>query len=124
MPSVHRLTVDTYAVQHPGVPERRSMQSVAIHLIALHLILERGEAPERVTALLGRLLPKLPELRWLPPPMPNGTLTVVDVLTADQDGHADAVITWARDVWQAWTPHHPAVRSWLDDAAAGPLTRA
>src|SRR5689334_17173258 len=33
-PEVHRLSVDTYAVQHPGVPERRSIQSVAVHLMA------------------------------------------------------------------------------------------
>ena len=31
-PPVHRLTVDAYAAQHPGVPSRRSIQSVAIHL--------------------------------------------------------------------------------------------
>ena len=41
-PPVHRLTVDAYAAQHPGVPSRSSMQSVAIQVIGLHLILERG----------------------------------------------------------------------------------
>jgi hypothetical protein len=116
MPAVHRLTVDAYAVQHPGVPERRTIQSVAAHLIALHLVLDRGEPPTRVTDLLGRLLPRLPELRWLTPPEPNGTRTVVDVLTADRDGHADAVTAWAGDIWRAWTPHHPVVVSWLDAA--------
>jgi len=39
---VHQLTVDTYAVQHPGVAERRSIQSVALHLITLSLMVERG----------------------------------------------------------------------------------
>ena len=116
MPAVHRLTVDAYAVQHPGVPERRTIQSVAVHLIALHLVLDRGEPPQRVTDQLGWLLARLPELRWLTPPEPNGTCTVVDVLTADRDGHANAVTAWASDIWRAWTPHHPVVVSWLDAA--------
>ena len=38
-PDIHRLSVDTYAVQHPGVPERRSIQSVAVHLMCLCLVL-------------------------------------------------------------------------------------
>jgi hypothetical protein len=29
----HRFTVDTYAVQHPGVPNRKSIQSVNVHLV-------------------------------------------------------------------------------------------
>ena len=41
-PSVHRLTVDAYSVQHPGTPSRRSIQSVAVHLVSLYLVLERG----------------------------------------------------------------------------------
>jgi hypothetical protein len=42
---VHHLTVDAYAAQHPGQPERRTIKSVAVHLIGLHLALERGVAP-------------------------------------------------------------------------------
>jgi len=34
--------VDAYAVQHPGVPERRASQSVRIHLVSLCLRLEPG----------------------------------------------------------------------------------
>lgn len=43
--SLHRLTVDAYAVQHPGRPSPQSIQSVAVHLISLCLILDRGGAP-------------------------------------------------------------------------------
>ena len=39
---VHRTTVDAYATQHPGVPERRSVQSVALHLAGLLLVFEEG----------------------------------------------------------------------------------
>ena len=34
-PPVHRLTVDAYAAQHPGTPSKKSIQSVAIHVIGL-----------------------------------------------------------------------------------------
>ena len=34
--TTHQLTVDAYAVQHPGQPERRSIQSVNSHLISLY----------------------------------------------------------------------------------------
>ena len=40
-PPSHRLTVDVYAIQHPGGGERRAIQSVAVHLMALCLVLER-----------------------------------------------------------------------------------
>ena len=54
---VHQFTVDTYAVQHPGMPERRSIQSVALHLIALCLVLE-GEAKPSDGSKLHRRLAK------------------------------------------------------------------
>jgi hypothetical protein len=31
--------------------------------------------------------------------------------------HAASVEAWARDVWEAWRPHHETVRGWLDRAA-------
>ena len=39
---LHRLTVDAYSVQHPGNRERRTIKSVAGHLIGLYVTLERG----------------------------------------------------------------------------------
>ena len=35
----------TYAVQHPGAPDRRTIQSLALHLITLCLALEEGLDP-------------------------------------------------------------------------------
>jgi hypothetical protein len=31
--AIHQMSTDTYAVQHPGVPERRTIQSAALHLM-------------------------------------------------------------------------------------------
>ena len=105
---VHQLTVDTYAVQHPGVAERRSIQSVALHLMTMQLFLEEGHDTRHGSRLHKLMIGSLPHLPWLDPPRPNGTVTVKDVL----DRNA-TVEDWARDVWAAWAPHHETVRAWV-----------
>lgn len=116
---IHQLTVDVYAVQHPGVPERRSIQSVALHLITLCLILEDGVDPIQGPKLHRRLA-KHHRFRWLEPPHPNGRLTVADVRRAtSRPGHERTVEAWARDVWRAWAPHHATVRRWIDRGLTG-----
>lgn len=109
---VHQLTVDTYALQHPGRPERRSTQSVALHLITLCLVLEDGADPRDGPKLHARLAKRGP-FHWLEPPRPIGRLTVADVLRARTPAeHERAVEAWARDVWSAWQPHHATV-AWI-----------
>lgn len=116
--SVHQLSVDTYAVQHPGKPERRACQSVALHLMTLCLALERGTTAEKAarahTYYAHRTYP------WLEPPSFENALTILDVLSArDPVEHAGRVEQWARSVWQAWAPHHETVRGWLGLDFAG-----
>lgn len=41
------LLTDAYMVQHPGVPSPQAIQSVAVHLLALYGVLERGVDPGR-----------------------------------------------------------------------------
>ena len=112
-PEVHRLTVDAYAAQHPGVPSRRSIQSVAVHLMGLYFALEVGSITPITTAAIGRLA-KLPgAFTWLEPPAYLGDITVLDVVQArDLKEHERLVNLWARAVWQAWAVHHPTIRRW------------
>ncbi len=112
-PPVHRLTVDAYAAQHPGVPSRRSIQSVAVHLIGLHLTLERGYEPERATAAIRDVLARAQDFVWLEPPASRGAVTVVDVVEArDLAEHTERVEAWAGSIWEAWKPHHDTIRRW------------
>ena len=53
----HRLTVDSYAVQHPGRPTPQSIQSVCIHLISLCLVVERGLTAAYATRVMVRPRP-------------------------------------------------------------------
>ncbi len=113
---VHQLTVDAYAVQHPGVSERRSIQSVALHLITLCLMLE-GAATPRDGPKLHRRLAKRHAFQWLDPPEPLGTVTVADVHGAPNAiEHKQRVEHWAQDVWNAWAPHHPTIRRWIQES--------
>ena len=112
---VHRLTVDAYAAQHPGVPSPQSIQSVAVHLIRLHLVLERGLRPERANAAMQWTVSRSKGFVWLDPPESLGEITVLDVRDAkDPDEHIERVREWARSVWEAWAPHHETVRRWAD----------
>ena len=108
-----RLVEDAYAAQHPGVPHRRSLQSVAVHLMGLCVLLERAGEERRLVPVLGRMpARKTMPLHWLAPPEPNGRLTIADVLAAGSD--RKSIEAWARSVWTAWAPHHATVRGWLD----------
>ena len=115
--SVHQLTVDAYAVQHPGRPERRAIQSVGLHLMTLGVTVEWGADPSHGPALHRRMVGRV-EFAWLEPPSFDGRLTVLHPLAAKSaTGHREAVSDWARDVWDAWSVHHPTVRGWLATAA-------
>jgi Family of unknown function (DUF5946) len=103
----HRLTVDTYAIQHPGVPSRKSIQSVNIHLISLFYIFIKNNTGKQATKKMSEILAKEPTLEWLEPPIPNGQKTVIDVLKAkDKLEHEKFVREWAENVWECWLSKH------------------
>jgi Family of unknown function (DUF5946) len=114
---VHRLTVDTYAVQHPGKPERRSIQSVAVHLIGLHLSLELEFDNRRAVKMRQAAADRSSSFVWLDPPEPLGSMTIVDVHRAGDNPqeHKRLVNEWARSTWAAWRKHHPKVRQWASE---------
>lgn len=115
---LRRLITDAYMVQHPGVPERRAIQSVGLHLVALCLVLEHGLPPEQLSPVLQRVLVRPPAWRWLEPPVPNGELTIHDVGKAADVGDAPPVIeAYVRGIWWAWAAHRAQVEAWA--AASG-----
>lgn len=112
---LHRLTVDTYAVQHPGLDVPQARNSVGIHLSRLSLILERGWPIERANGAMPAITAKKKHYPCLAPPDPRGNLTVKQLLAASGPlAHESAVTEWAQSVWQAWAEHHATVRAWID----------
>ena len=115
---LHRLTVDTYAVQHPGRPIPQTIQSAAGHLVSLCLVLERGKSAEEATQAIGAVTRNKGGYIWLDPPSSMGAVTVRDVQGAQNaEEHLSVVRRWAESTWQAWSSHHQTVRFWADEAS-------
>lgn len=72
----HRLSVDAYAVQHPGRPSRQSIQSVGLHLLRLILLFEHGLTAERANDAMLHLCRFKHVFQWLEPPASRGSITV------------------------------------------------
>jgi len=103
----HRLTVDIYAIQHPGQPSKQSIQSVNIHLISLYCVLVKNLSGKDATKIIGMVLRNNPSFEWLEPPIPNGQITVIDVLKATyQEKHETMVQEWTEDVFGCWYSKH------------------
>jgi hypothetical protein len=115
--AVHRVSVDSYAVQHPGGDSRQAIQSVGVHLARLCLFLERGLSPAQANAAMLRIGSTKSSMFKLERPDSLGAITVVDVLAAgDGERHAEMARRWARSAWEAWSDHHEIVRRWADAA--------
>jgi hypothetical protein len=111
--AVHRLSVDSYAVQHPGGESRQAIQSVGVHLVRLCLFLEHGLSPEAANDAMLRVGKTKAGMFKLARPESLGEVTVADVFGArDDDAHEAQVRRWAASAWQAWAVHHDTVRSW------------
>lgn len=108
--SVHRLTVDCWATQHPGrTPKRAWVQSHNIHLMAIYMDIIVKAPNQTVTHALKRAATKgKGTFKPLSPPPPDAySMTVADVVKAgDAATHRKAVRDWAQDIWQAWDAHH------------------
>lgn len=112
---VHHLTVDAYAIQHPGRQSAQTIQSAAIHLVRLCLQLEQGMEEDGVLRATRALAQRKGDLVWLVPPESRGGLSVLDVHEAlDASEHASSVRSWAKEAWSAWSQHHDQVRRWAD----------
>jgi hypothetical protein len=125
------LIVDAYAVQHPGVPTSpQAINSVAVHLMTLHGILERGfnidqamwlrQRPGRPSLRLGRRpslrlgrrpssIERHDRFHWLTPPSFAGCLTVADVAAGETPHERSRIIeAWVHNVWRVWSEMHGA----------------
>ena len=112
-PAIHRLTVDAYMVQHPGMSSRQSIQSVAVHLVGLFAVLELGLSSAKATHAIRRAVEQSDRFIWLEPPTQRGELTVLDIANAvTLAEHEQIVRQWAQSVWQSWKFHHSIIRQW------------
>jgi hypothetical protein len=112
------LTVDAYAVQHPGTPNPQAIQSVWVHLITLYLALERGWPPPRLVRVGLMGIDAAAGKAWLEPPGSMGPITAIDVATASPSEAPERVSAWVDGAWAAWASRHALIRATADEVVA------
>ncbi len=119
---VNRLTVDTWAVQHPGSPEdRRAVQSVGLHLARLMLQLASPHPPREANAVMLDFARHKKTLRPLKPPTVF-RLTASDAAPfAGSSSHASKVRDWAEATWLDWSNEHRYIRAWVAERCERPI---
>jgi hypothetical protein len=121
---LHRLTVDTYSLQHPE-QYMRSGKSFVAHLTGVCAAFEGGDVVA-INQAVQRWLngPKVVERPEEPPPGNRGELTIVYLDgTTDAADHIKRVQEWARSTWSAWSAYHDLARQWIDRAITESLSR-
>ena len=116
---IHRLTVDTYSLQHPDA-YMRSGKSFAAHLTGMCAALEYEDtlAINQAAQKWLSTNPKIEKPAHVPEQ--RGNLTIVYVHSAaDAEEHTKRVREWARDVWSAWFEHHSLARQLIVEATSG-----
>jgi hypothetical protein len=112
------LVVDAYAVTHPGVPGPQSTPSVWVHLLTLCFVRERRWPVERAIQLRRFGADSFSGWPWLQPPDTMGDVAAIDLWHAleARDGTRAIELTglWVAGAWEAWRPHHQAVRARAD----------
>lgn len=112
------LSVDAYAVTHPGLPGPQSTPSVWVHLVTLCFVLERRWPVEQAIRLRRVAADAFSRWPWLEPPEHMGDVTAIDIWTALAAGNgtaaSDLTARWVEGAWAAWSRHHGAVRARAD----------
>ncbi len=127
--SLRTLTTNVYMVQHPGVPERQAIQSVAVHLMGIYWEIIQHRPERQVIALMQRATQR--EYTWLDPPPTLGPLTIADLAGASAAApdlpmapdlgvaeHQALALRWAETTWQAWEQYHAIVADWAQNIQA------
>ncbi|MCV3273890.1 DUF5946 family protein [Roseobacter sinensis] len=100
----HQLLTDAYVLQHSRGNDRRSIQSVHVHLAALYAQLCLGHAEPRSIALRRALAEfdfKPLSKAW---PIPRRSIETVELAPPEQ--HLPAVKDYAWSVLEDWEPFH------------------
>lgn len=110
---LYQMVIDCYAVQHPEQGSRRGLQAVALCLMTLELVLERGGDPSQGSRMHQLMMRDRPDFFR---PLAHGELDTLlihrDVRRSDH--WEQAVWEWSRQVWDAWSPAHASIREWND----------
>ena len=115
------LITDAYAAQHPGTPSPQAIQSVAVHVLALYGVIERGRPHGqaqwlRLRALDERYGPKRGRFHWLTPPDLTKTEPLTSITTPSTPAARTAAVEiYVKSVLHAWqAAHEKTIAGWYE----------
>jgi hypothetical protein len=107
------LLADAYAAQHHGDASPQAIQSVAVHLLTLHGVLERGVNPAQAQWVRLRALRKRGVFRRLEPPPLGAALTIRHLFVGGGIHQPCSADDYVASVYATWaTLHGPQLVGW------------
>lgn len=113
--SVHPLTVDAYALQHPGKESPQTIHSANVHLASLYSYFELGYPIRKLATVKSVMAQFKDAFVWLEPPKSQKDINVGDVLeTSNASQHRKKILKWANYVYRKWGNQHSKAADYLD----------
>ena len=110
---IHQHLVDAYAAQHAN--DTQPPIRVAFALVGLYLAFEQGATGRQAQRMHMLLAQRSKQWPRFPRPTQTGALTVKDVVSAPPGPQRDeALMRWARSVWDAWAHERDSVKRLID----------
>lgn len=104
--SAHRLTVDAYALQHPGDPQdKRAIQSIYLHYAALYLIFEMNRPHDYATKAMQNFAGM--DFKSRPMEPKSFPYTLADFDSSSEAAHIKSAEHWAQTSFEAWNELKP-----------------
>ncbi|MEM6796655.1 MAG: DUF5946 family protein [Acidobacteriota bacterium] len=110
--AVHALTVDAYALQHPGYESAQTINSANVHLASLYCFFELGKSIGELSQVKQDLTRYKDQFLWMDPPEEASEITVADVLESESASeHREAVLRWSEYIYGRWEAQYPYIAS-------------
>lgn len=105
--AVHAITVDAYAIQHPGTESAQTINSVNLHLASLYAHYRNHVEISQLSQLKQYLSQHKERFQWLPPAADLGKMTINDIWQAETaEQHRELVLQWGKIVLDCWRDYH------------------
>lgn len=120
-PGPASLLLDAYAAQHHGEPSPKAIQSVAVHLLALHGVMSRQVDPSAALWVRQQAVRRKGVYHWLTPPPAEQALSLRHCFpSAGGVQVASRIEAYVGSVHAAWTAAHGAqLARWYDEFVLG-----
>lgn len=120
LPPARALLPDAYAAQHHGTPSPQAIQSVAVHLLALHGVFARGVSPAAVLWIRRQAVRRKGVFTWLTPPEPDRAYSLRHCFPGGGVDTPCSPEAYVSSVYGAWQTHHvQQLDRWYDAFVAG-----